>query len=82
MKARLIRIGNSRGIRLPKPIIDELGLTDEVDMEVLPDSLVIRPNRGQRAGWADAAKSLAAEPGSAPLDAPLSTRFDDEEWTW
>ena len=82
MKTRLVRIGNSRGIRLPKPIIDELGLTDEVDVEVLPDRLVIRPSRGHRAGWADAAKSLAAEAGDVLLDAPLSTRFDEEEWTW
>ncbi len=81
MKARLIRIGNSRGIRLPKPVIDELGLTDEVDMEVRADSLVIRPSRAQRAGWAEAAESLAAD-GGQPLDLPTPTRFDAEEWTW
>lgn len=82
MKARLIRIGNSRGIRLPKPVIDELGMTDEVDMEVRADSLVIRPSQGTRAGWAEAAVALAAEQGRGLLDAPTSTRFDDEEWTW
>jgi antitoxin MazE len=82
MKARLIRIGNSRGIRLPKPVIDELGLIDEVEMEVRADSLVIRPGQGTRAGWAEAAEALAAEKGDGLLDAPTPTRFDDEEWTW
>jgi len=81
MKTRLVRIGNSRGIRLPKPIIDALGLADEVDVELLPDSLVIRPSRGHRAGWAESARALATE-GGALLDTPTSTRFDDEEWTW
>jgi len=81
MKTRLVPIGNSRGLRLPKPIIDALGLTDEVDMEVRADSLVIRPSQGKRAGWADAAKALAAE-GGALLDSPTPTRFDEEEWTW
>jgi len=82
MKARLVRIGNSRGIRLPKPVIDELGLTDEVEMEVRADSLVIRPSYGRRSGWAAAAESLVADEGRGMLDAPASTRFDDEEWTW
>lgn len=82
MKARLVRIGNSRGIRLPKPVIDELGLADEVDMEVRADSLVIRPSTGRRAGWAEAAKSLAETRGGPSLDAPTATRFDEDEWTW
>jgi antitoxin MazE len=82
MKARLVRIGNSRGIRLPKPVIDELGLTDEVDMEVRADSLIIRPSHGSRAGWAEAAEALVADGGGRMLDAPTSTRFDEQEWTW
>ena len=82
MKARLIRIGNSRGIRFPKTVIEELGLTDEVDMQVRTDSIVIRPSQGTRAGWAEAAEALAAEKGDGLLDAPIPTRFDDEEWTW
>lgn len=82
MKARLIRIGNSHGIRLPKPVIDALGLTEEVDMELRADSLVIRPSRGHRAGWAEAAEALASDGGDRLLDAPTSTRFDEGEWTW
>jgi antitoxin MazE len=82
MKARLIRIGNSHGIRLPKPVIDALGLTEEVDMELRAGSLVIRPSRGRRAGWAEAAEALASDGGDRLPDAPTSTRFDEGEWTW
>ena len=34
MKAKLIRIGNSKGIRIPKPILEQTGISDEVEMEV------------------------------------------------
>ncbi len=43
MKARLVRIGNSRGVRLPKPLIEEAGLSDEVELQVRDGSVVIRP---------------------------------------
>jgi antitoxin MazE len=82
MKTRLIRIGNSRGIRLPKPIIDELGLTDEVVMELRADSLVIRPSLAARSGWAEAAEGLASDGEARLLDPPAATRFEDREWTW
>lgn len=43
MKARLVRIGNSRGLRLAKPLIEQLGFEDEVDMRAEGGALVIRP---------------------------------------
>ena len=60
MKARLVRIGNSRGLRLAKPLIEQLGFKDEVDMRAEGGALVIRPSRVVRAGWAEAAAHLAA----------------------
>jgi antitoxin MazE len=58
MKTRLVRIGNSRGLRLAKPLIEQLGFEDEVEMRVESGTLVIRPSRVVRAGWADAALSF------------------------
>jgi antitoxin component of MazEF toxin-antitoxin module len=43
MKARLVRIGNSRRIRLPKAIIDQVGLNDEVELLVQDQRLVVVP---------------------------------------
>jgi antitoxin MazE len=58
MRTRLIRIGNSRGIRLPKAVIQEAGLSDEVELRVRPGAVVIQPVTGPRAGWSDAAQQL------------------------
>lgn len=79
-KARLVRIGNSRGVRLPKPLIEQAGLSDEVELEVRQGAIVIRPADGPRTGWADAAAALAATDADL-LDPPTPTTFDDD-WTW
>jgi antitoxin MazE len=81
MKSRLIRIGNSRGVRLPKAIIDQVGLADEVDLRVGDHCIVIAPGRPPRAGWADAARRLGAE-SRGLLDPQTRTHFDEDEWDW
>ena len=79
MRARLVQIGNSRGLRLAKPLLEEAGLTDEVDIRAEAGALIITPVSAPRAGWAEA----AAKYGPAKLiDAPSNTQFDDDEWTW
>ncbi len=82
MKTRLIQIGNSRGIRLPKPLIDQIGLGDEVELSIREGAIVILPVRGARAGWEDAARTLQERGEMGLLDVPTPTRFDQEEWTW
>jgi antitoxin MazE len=82
MKARLVRIGNSRGIRLPKPLIEQAGLTDEVELRIQAGTITIRAAASARAGWAEAAKELRARNDDRLMDSPVATRFDDEEWTW
>ena len=80
MKTHLVRIGNSRGVRLPKPLIEQAGLTDDVELDVRQGAIVIRPADGPRTGWADAAAARAAT-GADLLDVPTPTTFDDD-WTW
>ena len=82
MKARLVQIGNSRGIRLPKPVIEEAGLDDEAQLQVREGAIVIRPLRAPRSGWAQAARVLRENAGDRLLDPPTPTRFDEEEWKW
>ena len=79
VRAKLVKIGNSRGIRLPKPLLEFAGLADEVEIEAAPGVLTIRPSAHPRAGWAEAAMSFEAE---GLLDEMSATRFDDEEWSW
>jgi antitoxin MazE len=84
MKARLVRIGNSQGVRIPKPLLEQTGLRDEVEIEVKDDHLVIRAVSHPRAGWAEAFQAMAEHGDDALLDGdtPSLTRWDDEEWEW
>jgi antitoxin MazE len=82
MKARLVRIGNSRGVRLPKPVIEEAGLTDEVEVRVRDGAVVIRPIAQTRSGWAEAAQRARQQDDDHLLDEPTKTHFDDKEWEW
>jgi len=82
MKTRLIRIGNSRGVRLPKAIISQAGLTEEVELGVRDGAVVIAPAVGPRRGWADAAASMRAHDDDRLLDPPIPTHFDETEWKW
>jgi antitoxin MazE len=81
MKTRLVRIGNSRGVRLPKPLIEQVGLEEGIDLQVQAGSIVIRSITNPRAGWADAAARLAATEKGL-LDDVSPTRFDRDEWQW
>jgi antitoxin MazE len=82
MKARLVRIGNSRGVRLPKPIIEEAGLEEDVELRVRGSAVIISSRRRPRAGWAEAARTMNEKRDDQLLDKPTPTRFDNEEWRW
>jgi antitoxin MazE len=82
MKARIVRIGNSRGIRIPKPLLEQAGLREEVDLQVGDACIVIASSRKPRDGWADAARRMRAAGDDQLLDPPTLTRFDREEWAW
>jgi antitoxin MazE len=81
MKTKLVRIGNSRGVRLPKLLIEQAGLQEDVQLELQGSTVVIRPLASTRAGWAEAATALAATEDGL-LDAVVATNFDRDEWAW
>jgi antitoxin MazE len=82
MNARLIRIGNSRGIRLPKPVIEEAGLKEHVQLQVRGGAIVISSQLTPRTGWAEAARRMRGLGEDVLLDMPTPTRFDTEDWRW
>ena len=82
--ARLVQIGNSRGIRIPKPLIEGADLEDcELELKIVSEGLLVKPVTTRRYGWkkafdvmhnhGDDAMVMAAEP---------STPFDHEDWEW
>lgn len=81
-RARIVRIGNSRGIRIPKTLLDEADLPAEVELHAEPGRLVVQGVRTARSGWAAAAKRMRGRGDDRLLDKPTSTTFDREEWEW
>jgi antitoxin MazE len=81
MRSRLVRIGNFRGVRLPKAIIDQVGLDEEVELRVEGRRVVITAVSPPRTGWAEAARCVGAE-SRGPLDPATPTQFDENEWRW
>lgn len=82
MRARIVRVGNSRGVRLPKLLLEEAGLSEDVEIHAEPGRIVIETARQPRAGWADAAKRMAERGEDRLLDAETATQFDEDEWAW
>ncbi len=82
MKTRLVRIGNSRGVRLPKPLIAQAGLTDEVELHVREGAIVIEAASSPRAGWAEAARKAHEQEDDVLLAPPTPTHFDEKDWEW
>lgn len=81
-KARIVRIGNSRGIRIPKTLLAEADLPDEVELHAEPGSLIVQGARHPRSGWAAAARRMRARDDDQLLDEPTATSFDSGEWEW
>ena len=82
MKSHIVQIGNSRGIRLPKVLLEESQLADEVELQAEPGRIVIRRGDRPRAGWAAAARKMRERDEDRLLDPTTSTRFDEKEWKW
>jgi antitoxin MazE len=82
MKARIVRIGNSRGVRLPKPLIEEAGLPEEVEIQARDGAIIIVAATRPRAGWREAAQLLRKRKDDILLEPETRTQFDEKEWRW
>jgi antitoxin MazE len=84
MRTRIVRIGNSHGIRIPKPILEATGLSDEVQLEVAEGQLIVRPARGPRQGWDASFREMAERGDDRLLDAEAieASGWDEDEWEW
>jgi antitoxin MazE len=81
-RTRIVRIGNSRGIRVPKILLEQAQLPDDVELHAEPGRLVVQGARRPRTGWAEAARAMSEARHDGLLDEPLPTHFDREEWEW
>ena len=84
MKARIIKIGNSQGIRIPKVLLEQSGLGEEVELEVQDSQIIIHAAGGPRQGWDEAFHAMAEEGDDQLLDGDLTgqTDWDKNAWQW
>jgi antitoxin MazE len=85
MKTKLIRIGNSKGVRIPKPFLEETGLTDEIELFIREDEIVIRSQANPREGWDALFRDVLdeAEDEMVSFQAPgMELVWEMAEWTW
>lgn len=85
MRQFIRKIGNSQGIILPRPLLQQVGIEEAVELEVINGAIILRPaQQHPRAGW-DEAFQKALEEGHEPdkdLFDGMSNTFDDKEWIW
>lgn len=82
IRTKIVQIGNSRGVRLPKALIEQAGLTEEIELVAQDGEIVISSAGRPRRGWAEAAQSAAGHGEGVLLDPYIPNRFDAEEWEW
>jgi len=82
IRVPVVPIGNSRGIRIPKPLLRQCGIEGDVTIEVVGNTLVIRPvSETPRAGWDERFREMAKHGDDAPLlDDALDLETDGWEW--
>lgn len=84
MRAHIVKIGNSQGIRIPKPLLDQTGIKDDVEIEVDKTQIIIRPISHPRSGWDNAFRNMA-ENGDDSLiggNDNIAHSWDEKEWQW
>jgi antitoxin MazE len=81
VRARIVAIGNSQGIRIPKALLERAGLGEDVELHAEAGRIVIAPARTARVGWAAAAAMLHARGEDEVLNT-ATPAFDAEEWEW
>lgn len=84
MKTRIVRIGNSQGIRIPKLLLERSNLVEEVEMEALDNEIVIRAAKQPRQDWESAFRAMAERGDDELLDKNLESQsqWDQADWQW
>jgi antitoxin MazE len=79
---QIVKIGNSRGVRLPKLLIEQMGFSNEVEIVVQDRQLVLRAMTHSRQGWDEQFLLMAKHGDDKMLEEPVSTQWDWSEWKW
>lgn len=82
MRASIIKIGNSQGIRIPKPVLRQCDIQDEVDIEIRGNVIMLKPfHKKAREGWSEAFKQMKRK-GADKLLIDDNLDLQMENWKW
>jgi antitoxin MazE len=84
MRTRIVKIGNSQGVRIPKLLLERSNLAEEVELEAEDDRIIIRSMKQPRHDWERAFRAMAEHGDDSLLDSgtPAQSRWDEDEWQW
>jgi antitoxin MazE len=83
MVIQLIKIGNSKGIILPKTILTQMHISNEIVLETVDDAIIIKPSKANnRDNWEEAFKKLMPEKKQKTTSTIITNKFDEQEWEW
>ena len=82
IRSKLVKIGNSRGVRIPRSLLEQVGLTDEVEMMIEEGKLIILPASSSRRGWAAQFAAMAERGDDQLLEHGPETQWEEDEWEW
>ena len=82
MKTQIIQIGNSQGIRIPKVLLEECGISGDVELKIHAEGILVRNAQKPRTGWDEAFSSMAENEDDQATELPSSSGFDKREWQW
>ncbi len=84
MRANIIRIGNSQGIRIPKVLLEQSHLGNEVELEVEDEKIIIRSASRPRQDWGEKFRLMAecGDDRTIVEDMNVETEWDKDEWEW
>lgn len=84
IRSRIVKIGNSQGIRIPKLLLEQANLVDEVELQLEDNQLIVRPVGRARANWEEAFRAMAEQGDDQLLEESVLTltQWEEEEWEW
>jgi antitoxin MazE len=82
MQIDLIKIGNSKGIRLPQNVIKECGFVDTIEAELVNHCLILKAPNKSRHNWENLFKADSAADEEDQDILSIQNSWDDEEWVW
>ncbi len=84
MKLKIVSIGNSQGVRLPKPLLEQTGIAGEVEIEIDGNTLILRSTKkSPRQDWGKAFQLMSEQREDQLLDTKhINTDWDQDEWEW